>query len=57
MGERRSVTITGMRQTGMMNFQPIIEFDLTVLPHDRPPYPVTISQPVSQMQIDRFGPA
>jgi hypothetical protein len=52
--ERRSVTITGMRQTGMMNFQPIVEFDLTVLPDDRPPYPVTISQPVSPMQIGQL---
>ena len=33
---RRTVTITGMRQIGMMNFDLLVEFDLTVLPDGLP---------------------
>jgi hypothetical protein len=53
---RRTVTITGMRQIGMMNFDLLVEFDLTVLPDGLPPYPATTQQRVSQMQIGRLQP-
>jgi hypothetical protein len=53
---RRSVTITGMRQIGMMNFDLLVEFDLTVLPDDRAPYAATTQQRVSQMQIGQLRP-
>jgi hypothetical protein len=53
---RRSVTITGMRQIGMMNFDLLVEFDLTVLPDDTAPYAATTQQRVSQMQIGRLRP-
>ena len=53
---RRTVTITGMRQIGMMNFDLLVEFDLTVLPDGLPPYPATTQQCVSQMQIGRLQP-
>jgi hypothetical protein len=53
---RRTVTITGMRQIGMMNFDLLVEFDLTVLPDGLPPYPATTQQRVSQMQIGRLAP-
>ncbi len=52
----RTVTITGMRQIGMMNFDLLVEFDLTVLPDGLPPYPATTQQRVSQMQIGRLQP-
>jgi hypothetical protein len=55
-GTRRTVTITGMRQIGMMNFDLLVEFDLTVLPDGLPPYPATTQQCVSQMQIGRLQP-
>jgi hypothetical protein len=51
---RRAVTITGMRQIGMLNFDLLVEFDLTVLPDGMPPYPATTQQRVSQMQAGRL---
>lgn len=53
---RRTVTITGMRQIGMMNFDLLVEFDLTVLPDGLPPYPATTQQCISQMQIGKLQP-
>ena len=53
---RRTVTITGMRQIGMMNFDLLVEFDLTVLPDGLPPDPATTQQCVSQMQIGKLQP-
>jgi len=53
---RRTVTITGMRQIGMVNFDLLVEFDLTVLPDGLPPYPATTQQRVSQMQAGRLQP-
>ncbi len=53
---RRTVTITGMRQIGMMNFDLLVEFDLTVLPDGLPPYPATTQQRVSQMQAGKLQP-
>ena len=53
---RRTVTINGMRQIGMLNFDLLVEFDLTVLPDGLPPYPATTQQRVSQMQIGRLQP-
>ena len=53
---RRAVTINGMRQIGMMNFDLLIEFDLTVLPDGMPPYPATTQQRVTQMEVGRLQP-
>lgn len=53
---RRMVTITGLRQIGMVNFDLLVEFDLTVLPDGGPPYPATTQQTVSQMQVGRLQP-
>ena len=52
----RTVTITGMRQIGMVNFDLLVEFDLTVLADGMPPYPATTQQRVSQMQIGLLRP-
>ena len=51
---RRSVTINGMRQVGQINFDLLVQFDLTVLPDGMPPYPATTQQAVSQMQIGQL---
>lgn len=51
---RRKVTINGMRQVGMINFDLLIQFDLTVFPDGMPPYPATTQQAVSQMQIGQL---
>ena len=53
---RRTVMINGMRQIGMVNFDLLVEFDLTVLPDGMPPYPATTQQRVSQMQIGQLRP-
>jgi hypothetical protein len=53
---RRTVTITGMRQIGMMNFDLLVEFDLTVLSDGMPPYPATTQQRVSQFQVGQLRP-
>jgi len=55
-GQRRTVTITGIRQIGMINFDLMVEIDLTVLPDGLPPYPATTQQTVSQMQIGLLRP-
>ena len=52
----RTVTITGMRQIGMLNFDLLVEFDLTVLPDCMPPYPATTQQRVSQMEVGQLRP-
>jgi expansin (peptidoglycan-binding protein) len=50
-------TITGVRQSGgMVNFQPILELDLTVAAAGRPPLPVTVSQPVEQIFLAKAQP-
>jgi hypothetical protein len=51
----RDVTITGMRQVGMINFDPLVQFEVTVMAEGMPPYPATVQQSVSQMQIGQFS--
>ena len=51
LAERCPVVIVGMRQVGSVNFDLLVEFDLTVAPAGRPPYPATIQQLVSQFQV------
>ncbi len=53
---RRTVMITSMRQVGMINFDLLVEFELTVMTDGMPPYPVTMQQPISQMQIGQLRP-
>jgi len=51
---RRTVMISSMRQVGMINFDLLVEFEVTVMADGLPPYPATIQQPISQMQIGRL---
>ena len=53
--ERCPVMIVGMRQVGSVNFDLLVEFDLTVTPEGRPPYPATIQQLVSQFQVGQLS--
>jgi hypothetical protein len=45
------VTITDMRQVGILNFDLMMQFDATVMPDGRPPYPATFTQTITQMQL------
>lgn len=51
---RCQVVLVGMRQVGSVNFDLLVEFDLTVTPEGRPPYPATTQQLVSQFQVSRL---
>jgi hypothetical protein len=55
-GLRRTVTIAGMRQIAMVNFDLLMEFELTVLPDGIPPYPAMTRQLVSPRQARRLAP-
>ena len=55
-GVRRTATIAGMRQIAMVNFDLLMEFELTVLPAGMPPYSATTQQLVSPGQARRLGP-
>jgi hypothetical protein len=52
-----TATVAGVRQGGgMINHQPMIELDLTVLAPGRPPYPVTVTQIVEQVHLAWLQP-
>jgi hypothetical protein len=52
-----SATVIAVRQEGaMINFQPMCEIDLTVMPDGRPPYPATVKQVVPQIHLARVQP-
>jgi hypothetical protein len=53
-GARYPVMITGMRQVGSVNFDLLVEFELTVTPEGMPPYPATTEQLVSQFQVSQI---
>jgi hypothetical protein len=55
-GVDMTATITAMRQVGTVNFDLMMEFDLTVMPGGLPPYPATVRQTISQMQLVRIRP-
>lgn len=52
-----TATISAVRQGGaMINRQPIVELDLTVMVPGRPPLPVTVSQVVELVHLPRAQP-
>jgi hypothetical protein len=55
-GVDMTATITATRQVGTVNFDLMMEFDLTVMPGGLPPYPVTVRQTISQLQLVRVRP-
>jgi hypothetical protein len=46
-----SATITGWQQRGAVGFDPLMQFEVTVMADGRPPYPATVTQPITQMQM------
>lgn len=51
-GADASATIIEARQTTqMINFEPVIELDLNLIVDGRPPYPLTVCQPVPQLYL------
>jgi hypothetical protein len=55
-GTRRTVTVAGLRQIAMVNFDLLMEFELTVLPDGLPPYPAIAQQLVSPWQARQLRP-
>jgi hypothetical protein len=56
-GVDATATIVAVRQGhGMVNFQPMVEIDLTIVPEGLPPYPVTVKQAVPQVQLAQVRP-
>lgn len=52
-----TATVTATRDGGgMINLEPIVEIELTVMPDGRPPYPVTLRQPVPSVQLAMLQP-
>ncbi len=52
-----AATVVAARDTGgMVNMQPIVEIDMTVLPEGLPPYPVTIRQTISPIHMAAVQP-
>ena len=52
----RRATIVGMRQLAMVNFDLLMEFELTVLPEGMPPYPASTQQLVSPWHARQLRP-
>lgn len=51
-GADASAMILDARQTTqMINFEPVVELDLNVVLDGRPPYPLTVRQPVPQLYL------
>ena len=51
-GADASATILEARQTTqMINFEPVVELDLNLIVDGRPPYPLTVRQPVAQLYL------
>jgi len=56
-GVDATASIIALRDSGtQVNFQPMCEIDLTVMPDGLPPYPVTIKQVVMQTQLAFLTP-
>jgi hypothetical protein len=56
-GADASATVLGVRPTTqMINFEPVVELDLQLMVDGRPPYPLTVSQPVPQLYLTKAQP-
>lgn len=53
-GTPAKASVVEVRQTGgMVNFQPMVEVDLNVMPEGLPPYPVTVKQVLEQIYLPK----
>jgi hypothetical protein len=56
-GVDATATIAAVRQgPGMVNYQPMLELDLTVVPAGGVPYPVTVKQVTPQIHLAQAQP-
>jgi hypothetical protein len=56
-GTDAAATVVSARETGtMLNLQPVLEIDLTVMPGGQAPFPVTARQPVAATQLAALRP-
>jgi sRNA-binding protein len=56
-GVDATATVAAVRPGGgMVNHQPMVELDLTVIAAGNPPYPVTVKQVVPQTQLAMLQP-
>jgi hypothetical protein len=56
-GLEATATVVAVRQAAaMVNFQPMVEIDLTVVAPGGPPYAATVSQFVQQVHLARLQP-
>ena len=52
-----TATVADVRQSGaLVNYQPMVEIDLTVMAPGSPPYPATVSQVVQQVHLAFLQP-
>jgi hypothetical protein len=52
-----TATVAAVRQGGaLVNYQPMVEIDLTVMAPGSPPYAATVSQVVQQVHLARLQP-
>lgn len=53
-GTDATAMITGVAQTGaMVNFQPTLQIEMTVMADGKPPYPATVTQVVEQVFLTK----
>jgi hypothetical protein len=53
-GVDANAMITGVAQTGaMVNFQPTLRIEMTVMPDGKPPYPASVTQVVEQVFLTK----
>jgi hypothetical protein len=56
-GVDATATVAAVRQGGgMVNYEPLVELDLTVIVPGNPPYPVTVKQAVPPTQLAMVQP-
>jgi hypothetical protein len=56
-GAEARAAVVAARETGtMLNMQPVLEVDLTVMPAAEPPFPVTVRQPVAVTALAALRP-
>jgi hypothetical protein len=56
-GTDAAAAVVAARETGtMLNMQPVLEIDLTVMPAGQAPFPVSVRQPVAVTQLAALRP-
>jgi hypothetical protein len=56
-GTDAMAAVAAARETGtVLNMQPVLEIDLTVMPAGQPPFPASVRQPVAVTQLAALRP-